>query len=264
MNSSTARQFARTLNRLGLGFKNCAGAFRVWLTYGPTFIVLLDENFLVLTHRLAPFDSATTQAENPLRLDARLQDTSTDQRVSIKNALQIVSIKSNLDDASCVGYKHCVAVLQGPFYRALGQRLRDARREARLSQIKLANTVGLSRSSIANIESGRQPIYIHALVSIAGQLGVSLKELIPPEYVADDQRIQHELSKLGLKQRNWVVQILKSPPNQEKENNGTEVLVIPKTRHAIAAASASKKTTGSNRKARDLVKGGNKVSAFRR
>lgn len=156
-----------------------------------------------------------------------------------------------------------MAVPQGLFYRVLGQRLRNARREVGVTQIKLANIVGLSRSSIANIESGRQPVYIHALVSIAGQLGIPLTDLIPPEDVADEQRIEGELKKLGAQQRHWVVRILK-PLNQEKEAYGTEVRVIKKARRAIAAAGESKKATDPNRKARNPVKGRDKTSAFLR
>jgi transcriptional regulator with XRE-family HTH domain len=180
----------------------------------------------------------------------------------IKKASANVSIKSILDGTRTVRYKQCVAVLQGPFYRVLGQRLRNERREARLTQIKLANNVGLSRSSIANIESGRQPVYVHALVSIAGQLGVSLNDLVPSKQVPDDQRIECELKKLGAQQRNWVVRILKSPTDQEGEENGTEVRVVQKARHGIAAARTSKKATGPHRKAGDLVKRGDKESAF--
>src|SRR5438128_7842656 len=76
---------------------------------------------------------------------------------------------------------------QGPFYETLGQRLREARRSARLTQGDLARAVGISRTSITNIETGRQPLYVHVLVRIAEILGTSPTDLMPPRLVMSAQ-----------------------------------------------------------------------------
>jgi len=73
-----------------------------------------------------------------------------------------------------------VATPQGAFYRGLGQRLRAARNAARMSQERLAQSVGLSRPSIVNIEKGRQPVYVHSLVEMARILGTTLDAIVPP------------------------------------------------------------------------------------
>src|SRR5579863_3338083 len=72
---------------------------------------------------------------------------------------------------------------QGPFYETLGQRLREARRSAKLTQDDLARAVGISRTSITNIETGRQPLYVHVLMRIAEILGKSATDLMPPPLV---------------------------------------------------------------------------------
>lgn len=70
------------------------------------------------------------------------------------------------------------------FYADVGQRIRNARVAkkngvGRLSQTELAKAVSLSRTSIANIERGRQRILLHTLVSVAETLRVDPGTLIP-------------------------------------------------------------------------------------
>lgn len=55
-------------------------------------------------------------------------------------------------------------------YREIGERIREVRQEAGLTQAKLADCVDLTRTSIANIELGRQKIQVHTLVAIAEAL----------------------------------------------------------------------------------------------
>jgi transcriptional regulator with XRE-family HTH domain len=49
----------------------------------------------------------------------------------------------------------------------------------RITQEQLANKASLTRTSIINIEKGRQQILLHTLVDIANALQVSPIELIP-------------------------------------------------------------------------------------
>lgn len=65
------------------------------------------------------------------------------------------------------------------FYTSFGERVRAARRASNLSQEALAGHVGLTRSSIANLESGRQhpPVYILAL--LADALSIPESDLLP-------------------------------------------------------------------------------------
>lgn len=65
------------------------------------------------------------------------------------------------------------------FYTAFGRMLSEMRRKKRISQEMLADELGLSRTSITNIEKGRQPVQLYALYVIARLLGTDVKELLP-------------------------------------------------------------------------------------
>jgi transcriptional regulator with XRE-family HTH domain len=64
------------------------------------------------------------------------------------------------------------------FYLCLGQRVRQARREAGMTQALLAARVGLTRASVTNIEKGRQKVLAHTLWRLAETLGVSPEDLV--------------------------------------------------------------------------------------
>ncbi|MGD0581239.1 MAG: helix-turn-helix transcriptional regulator, partial [Bryobacteraceae bacterium] len=64
------------------------------------------------------------------------------------------------------------------FYQQVGEKI-HARRGKNLSQEALASAVGLTRSSISNIEKGRQRLLLHTLVDIAEALHVEAARLLP-------------------------------------------------------------------------------------
>lgn len=57
------------------------------------------------------------------------------------------------------------------FYEQFGRRLRRERDGAELSQAEVASRVGLTRTSIANIESGKQRVALHRFVDLAAAIG---------------------------------------------------------------------------------------------
>ena len=59
----------------------------------------------------------------------------------------------------------------------IGQRIKDLREKAEMSQKDLAYTADLDRSYIASIENGQRNVSIVNIEKIATALGVSLKEL---------------------------------------------------------------------------------------
>jgi transcriptional regulator with XRE-family HTH domain len=65
------------------------------------------------------------------------------------------------------------------FYKSLGARIRELR-GSNLSQEQLARAVSLTRTSIVNIESGRQKLLLHNLFRIAEVLCVRPADLISP------------------------------------------------------------------------------------
>jgi transcriptional regulator with XRE-family HTH domain len=80
-----------------------------------------------------------------------------------------------------------------PFYREFGDRLRHARQAKRMSQAAVASEVGLSRTSVANIERGRQRMSLHLLMDFVRVLDVEPWDLLPPVHpepeVKPDRRL---------------------------------------------------------------------------
>jgi transcriptional regulator with XRE-family HTH domain len=70
---------------------------------------------------------------------------------------------------------------EAAIYVVIGERLKDARGRAseRMTQDDLASLVGLERTSVTNIEAGRQKAPLHVLYLLARALGVELKDLVP-------------------------------------------------------------------------------------
>jgi transcriptional regulator with XRE-family HTH domain len=68
---------------------------------------------------------------------------------------------------------------ESEFYNEFGLRVRNARGRAGMTQADLASRLHLTRSSVANLESGRQRIQIHLLVLLAEALDVSMEEVLP-------------------------------------------------------------------------------------
>lgn len=64
-------------------------------------------------------------------------------------------------------------------YIEIGLKIRAARLDRSWKQEDLAEAVGLTRSSVANIEAGRQKMLVHSLVRIAESLDVAVDTLLP-------------------------------------------------------------------------------------
>ena len=63
-------------------------------------------------------------------------------------------------------------------YRNLGKRIRDLRKSLGLTQVQLAQQVGISRASLANIEAGRQQVLVHHLLGLASALQLDSPALL--------------------------------------------------------------------------------------
>lgn len=66
-------------------------------------------------------------------------------------------------------------------YQQVGTRLRAIRQERNITQEALAHLVGMKRTSLTNIEKGRQKLLLHTIIDLAEALGVSQIELLPPD-----------------------------------------------------------------------------------
>lgn len=61
----------------------------------------------------------------------------------------------------------------------LGQKIKDAREKKGLTQNELAQKIGFSRTSLINVEQGRQNVHVARLLQIAGKLDMPIGELVP-------------------------------------------------------------------------------------
>jgi transcriptional regulator with XRE-family HTH domain len=94
-------------------------------------------------------------------------------------------------------------------YRAIGKLVRLARERAALTQEQLAARVGLTRTSITNIERGRQKIQVHTLCAIAEAVGVPCSALLPAITTQLPNAIDRDrLHKLPLPEREWVERVI--------------------------------------------------------
>jgi transcriptional regulator with XRE-family HTH domain len=82
-------------------------------------------------------------------------------------------------------------------YRVFGRRLRELRELKHVPQQELATLSGLNRSSIANIESGKQRVLLHQVLQFAEALHVTVGELVPsptdlPQILTTETRIERD------------------------------------------------------------------------
>lgn len=103
-----------------------------------------------------------------------------------------------------------MATAQGPFYLELGYRIGQARRRAGLTQEQLAAGIGLSRTSVANVERGRQPLQVHTLAQLAQILRSDLGSLVPPVAQDGEPDMQAQVEALRPDTQAWVQRILTS------------------------------------------------------
>lgn len=103
------------------------------------------------------------------------------------------------------------------FYAELGRRIRERREKSGITQEVLASKVALTRTSVTNIEKGRQKILVHMLVDIAKALEVSPELLLPSRLQTNVlQEVQSNEPK-QLAQPGELEQLLKDRTPQERE-----------------------------------------------
>ena len=92
-------------------------------------------------------------------------------------------------------------------YRMVGERIREERKRQNITQEELASRVGLTRTSITNVEKGRQKLLLHTLVQIADRLGVSPERLLPTLDAETSIEVPAELPR---QVRNWIIHSIRT------------------------------------------------------
>lgn len=79
-------------------------------------------------------------------------------------------------------------------YRTIGTRINEARKAKNLSQEELARKTGVSRTSIVNIERGRQRLPLHLLWQIASELNAEPSTFIPSSHEITNQPVSQSIN----------------------------------------------------------------------
>ena len=92
------------------------------------------------------------------------------------------------------------------FYEEVGRRIRDARtqRKPRLTQEELAEGVNLTRTSITNLEKGRQKFLLHTLADIAAVLQVHPASLLPEAPNDGQKQLDAALKNRPKAEKEWI------------------------------------------------------------
>ncbi len=112
------------------------------------------------------------------------------------------------------------------FYEALGTNIQKHRNRLNLSQATLSRLVNLTRTSLTNIEKGRQHPPVYTLCEIAEHLKVDISELVPrlpPTEEAPDVRTLAAGQGLRENELRFIEAAIKggqSHVNTKKDNRG--------------------------------------------
>ena len=112
-------------------------------------------------------------------------------------------------------------------YRRSGHDLQRLRRQRKLSQADLARLIDpngdrLSRSSIANIENGKQRVALHLFLDLAKALKVDPKDLLPDQ-PADVPNIVGRAQNLTQPEQDWLARIVANPTRRRATKAKTKV-----------------------------------------
>lgn len=100
------------------------------------------------------------------------------------------------------------------FYEAVGRRIREARK-GKITQEALASIVSLTRTSIVNIEQGRQQLFVHTLVDIARALHVPVADLIPLSHDGTSEDLPGVLQGQPRKVQEWITSAVNAVRSKE-------------------------------------------------
>ena len=109
------------------------------------------------------------------------------------------------------------------FYAEVGRRIRKCREDRKMSQAHLAERTGFKRTSISNVEKGRQQILVHTLCVFAQALEVPVADLMPSGGVRDISASHIDPNTVLVTQSLRKAGLLPKTPteNQEHSNNGS-------------------------------------------
>jgi transcriptional regulator with XRE-family HTH domain len=109
-----------------------------------------------------------------------------------------------------------ISASERAFFERLGARVSELRKAQNITQVEMAQTLGVSQQTINSYEVGRRRIPVSALPTLARSLGVSLEELLGEDAGATKKRgpapkLQQQIERiqqLPRTQQRFVMQML--------------------------------------------------------
>jgi transcriptional regulator with XRE-family HTH domain len=114
------------------------------------------------------------------------------------------------------------------FYLALGQRIARLRKEQNITQVQLAETLGIAQQTMAHYEVGRLRVSVVTMPILAKALGVTVEELIGEEVqYAKGKRgptsiLQRQIEQIGLMpktKQKFIIEMLDAMITQQQASN---------------------------------------------
>lgn len=109
-------------------------------------------------------------------------------------------------------------------YRALGRAVARRREQLNITQAHVAAQIGLTRASVANIESGRQKLMLHQVYRLANALDLkSILDLVPSGFVfaPESNQLPLDASKVTQTQKSQVENVVRlalaEPPARKRK-----------------------------------------------
>lgn len=80
---------------------------------------------------------------------------------------------------------------QDRLYAFIGEQLKSHRETRGLTQLQLAERVNLERTSITNIERGKQKLPLHVLFGVCHSMGIAVSDVLPRmDQVLEEQQMK--------------------------------------------------------------------------
>lgn len=128
----------------------------------------------------------------------------------------------NLDDDPAEAHIEDMASFAAALYQRLGRELRARRKERRLTQEELATKLGMRRTSIANMEAGRQATPLHVIYQMCEILEISVREFLPPVHeisIEDTARVSIQIDGVEKKVAPLTAQTIAALLEKQPEEN---------------------------------------------
>jgi len=114
------------------------------------------------------------------------------------------------------------------YYEQLGQRIARYRKAQGLTQVQLAEILGIAQQTLAHYEGGRLRIAVSMLTSLADALSVSVEELIHENPAAKKKRgpasvLQRQMEQIGRMPRakqKFITEMLDALIKQQQSASG--------------------------------------------